>query len=1167
MRKIHLFALALGFALATAITGYAQGNAQLTGTVTDPTGAVVPNVTVTATNQATNVTYSTQTTGAGLYRFPALPVGTYAVEIKASGFRAVRVENIVLTAAQVVTEDIRLEVGAITETVTVEGAGVRLVNPEETKVSGLVDHTTITRLPLEIREPSAFVNLMPGTVDGATISSTIGTVSRGPSVHGTRSGMGNFTVDGFDNNDQGQGGRGGSGGSLGAPGAQVGISPEALQEFRVVTSNFEAEHGRGGGFVVENVLRSGTNDLHGSLFEYNRVQKLASQYWASNRAGLEDSLVRNQFGGSIGGPVKLPGYDGRNKTFWFTSVEFHRMRTSGPTSVTSVTPEFVNFVRSGAFADFHESNPAGFCNQFLSADPDDPNEYVFCPGAFNLSRTLGPMAAQLYDTYGLPVPVTDFTPVGGGLYTDGLIYPVNVYGTAYGSDSFLLNQGRMSVKFDHNASDNDRFSFTYLFDDLDQGGSFGGDYFNPAFPYDNPGRNQLAGLTYTRTFSPTVVNEARFGYLRDRADFPETNPPEPPSIGNFIDPFSSGFGLSSALPQYFTNNQFQVKDNISIVYGKHTFKAGGEYRRTRNGSTFGALKNGTFLYNDIESLLTDGAFGDESDIVLFGEPVFGGGLGIAAINPVTGTLPEFYRGFRANEIGIYVQDTWKAHPRLTINLGLRWEYQGPPHNFRPGIDSNFYLGTDLLPGAWRSTANPLCTADGQPFANPFFPCQSGQFRRVANGDFAIRDKNIWAKDTNNFAPRVGFAWDVKGDQKLVFRWGGGVFYDRIWNNLFENIRFNPPYFAFAGTGAFFDGTPVGPISMPGFFSFPINPSLFASSGAASPRHMDENLLMPYVQQGFAGIQYQLTNDMALHVSYHLTQGRKLTGLVDLNTFPGRTLTGTNPDTGLPYRSTRPNSAIGSDNSRTNAFRSVYHGMEATLIKRMSRGLQFQANYTWSKSIDDMSDAFSGKDSLRPSNPLNLALDRGRSDHDITHRFVTSFYYEIPAWRSNRIAGGWDVGGYVTVRTGTPFTIMSNVDSNRDGYFTDRAMFVGTGSPSDLIDNSVSPADGYLRTRDANDQPFFVTTPTDPSINNGLWIDGRLGRNILDSPGFWNVTTTVQKRFQITESAAFRFQANFFNMFNHPNFTRPSQLITSGSFGKSTNTFDPRVIQLALRFDF
>ena len=1127
-----------------AVPALAQGTGALTGTVVDPTGAVVPGATITATHLATNVATTTESTASGLYRFPSLAVGIYTVAVQMSGFRVTQVANVVLTVGQTVRRDVTLEVGTVAETVTVEAGGQQLIETESAELSGFIDANTINQVPLAVREPSVFVNLMPGVVDGNTISNAIGTVSRGAAVHGARSGTGNFTVDGFDNNDQGQGGRGGSGGSLGVPGAQVGISPEAIQEFRVVTSNFEAQHGRAGGFVANVTLKSGSNDIHGSAFLYNRVQKLAANSWASNQAGDEDQLVRNQFGGSVGGPIV------KDKTFFFSSIEIHRKRTQSPTTVTTVTPAFIEFVRSGQFAAFHESDPNGIC-MVENAAP--------CPGAFALSSALGPIVGGLVDQFGFPVPSSNFTNIGAGLLTGGIVYPVDVYGTGTGVSTDPLDQNRFSFKLDHIFSDSDRLSGTWLFDDQDAGGSFGGDYFNPAFPFTNPARFNLIGVNWTHTFSPSLIADLRMGYLRDVSDFPSLLDPEPPTVYTFVGPLTTSLGRTAGLPQFFTNNQFQYSGNITVIHGSHTIQTGGEYRRTRNGSAFEALKNGIFGFNDIESLLTDGAFGDESDLAILGAPTFGAGFVFGAINPQTGQLPEFYRGYRANEFGVYAQDTWKLSSRLTLNFGFRWDYQGPPHNFREGLDSNFFFGPPLPPDPTVQAGWTSCDASVDATDNPFFPCQSTTLQRVANGQFVQKDRNIWAKDTNNIAPRVGFAYDVLGTQKLVIRGGGGFFYDRIWNNLFENIRFNPPFHAFAGTGFFIDGTTVGPLSFPGMFSFPINPTLLFGTSAPSPRHMDENLLLPYIQQYYFGLQYEIAPDYAFHVTYTSTLGRKLTGLVDMNTFPGRTA--------LVGQATRPNTNIGSDNSRTNAFKSNYHGIEFQVLKRFTKGLQFQASYTYSKAIDEISDAFSGKDSLRPTNTFNIALDRGRADFDIAHSFVSSYYYELPFAKENRWLGGWSTSGIATIREGTPFSILCSCDSNADGHFSDRAFLVGGGDISSLINHDVSPADGYLTTTDSSGNDLFTATPLNPSLNLGAWIDGSLGKNILTGPGSINFDAQIAKRFSITETSSVQFQANFFNIFNHPNFLLPNSNITSGSFGSSTNTFGERVIQLALRIDF
>src|SRR2546423_10169948 len=290
MRKLFILAVVVVLSLAAKAV-YAQGNATLTGAVSDPNGAVVAGANVKATNIGTNVSYDTQTTAAGLYRFPTLPVGAYKITVEATGFKSAQVENVTLTVGQTVTRDIKLEIGAQTETVTVQSGGEQLAQPNESSVSSLLNRNVWENFPLENRDTNEFINILPGTVPDAFAGST-----RGAAVNGTRGGMGNFLVEGYDNNDQGQGGRGAL-----VSGGITSISPDAIEEYRVITNNYSAQYGKAGGFVTDTVLRSGTNEIHGSLFEYNRVQKLAANDFFSNKEGVKDSLVRNQFGGSIGG--------------------------------------------------------------------------------------------------------------------------------------------------------------------------------------------------------------------------------------------------------------------------------------------------------------------------------------------------------------------------------------------------------------------------------------------------------------------------------------------------------------------------------------------------------------------------------------------------------------------------------------------------------------------------------------------------------------------------------------------------------------------------------------------------------------------------------------------------------------------------------------------------
>jgi hypothetical protein len=316
----------------------------------------------------------------------------------------------------------------------------------------------------------------------------------------------------------------------------------------------------------------------------------------------------------------------------------------------------------------------------------------------------------------------------------------------------------------------------------------------------------------------------------------------------------------------------------------------------------------------------------------------------------------------------------------------------------------------------------------------------------------------------------------------------------------------------------------------------------------------------------------------LETNYISTLGRKLTGVVDINTFNGRTRGGSN-------RRVNPN--LAADNFRTNAFKSAYHGFQVGVRNRTMHGLQFNAHYTFAKAIDEISDAFNARLGLTPTNNFNIRLDRGRADFDITHRFVSHFTYEVPFFKDNRFLGGWVATGIVSLQSGVPFSIFhGGEDANADGAFTDRAVFIGSGALKDVIDNSVSPADGYfdatqfegMVTRAMRLGPAAACGPGNGVVvsNTQWWCDGTLGRNVLDGPGFANVDFGLHKKFRITEGSTLQFQANAFNLFNHPNFGLPNRNLASSQVGRSTATVAPgggpgssgaRIIQLALRFDF
>jgi hypothetical protein len=501
--------------------------------------------------------------------------------------------------------------------------------------------------------------------------------------------------------------------------------------------------------------------------------------------------------------------------------------------------------------------------------------------------------------------------------------------------------------------------------------------------------------------------------------------------------------------------------------------------------------------------------------------------------------------------------------RLTINAGVRWEYFGPPANFQQGIDANFYQGVPVL--------------QTNPGTNPFFPAStSPYYAGFATGSVQQRNHDLWNKDLNNFGPRFGFSYDALGNQKLVVRGGFGINYDRIFNNVFENIRFNPPFFAIGLIGADPVGVPVTNALASTLVSYPyVGTTTFFTGPKLTPslRAMDQNLVTPYYEQAHFGFQYQLGKDFVWESNYVGTFGHKLTDIEGRNTYDGKN------SAGVDHSLVNPN--YGSISFRTNCCDSNYHGFQSTLRKRFSSGLEFNGNYTFSKAMDDVSDAFTTKNagaSAYPTDSMNPKFDYGPADFNVKHRIVGSFVYDLPFGKSNRWIGGWNVSGIVAWQTGANFSVHnSGVDSNKDGQFNDRANYIGPGTIADSINHNGEAWRGYLNPS----QWAMLNTsalPCPASVNDGLWCEGKalgqMERNTLVGPGFFNTDFGVKKTFKITEKTALRFDANFFNIFNHPNFQTPDGNLADSTFGKSTSTFTntsdgggPRITQLAVRFDF
>ncbi len=1120
-----------------------SGFGELTGLVTDSSGAAVVGASLELIINSTGETRQTTSGSGGGYHFTAIPiVGKYTLKVSATGYQAFQANNIALSVGITSTQNVSLTLGNVQQTVIVQGVQEEQVQTDTATLSQLVDSEIWKSSPLETRDQNAFVTL----VAGASPDSGTG---RGAAVNGARTGTGNFLVEGVDNNDQGQGGAASSGNGANG-GAVTTISPDAIQEYRVLTHDPPAEYGRSGGFATDTVLKSGTNRWHGSAFEYNRIQALAANDYFSNAAGIQDHLVRNQFGGSFGGPIK------KDKTFFFASVEIHHLRSGSPITAPSITQDYLDFVSSGRFETFMESDPNGICVQFAGAP---------CPGAFVGSNHLGPIFQKLQaaEPYGYPIGTAQPTNVASGVVTGGLVYPVNINANATRTQDNLYNQNRGTFKLDHKLTDADQLSFTYAisqaYQDITLAGGAG--TFGP--PQSNVSGAQIFGATWTHTFSPSLINVFRAGYLRHVSNFDTPGVADVPSIFT-VDALDGSFGASAGLPQDFTENQFEYQDSLTKNLGAHTFKGGFQFIRTRNGSSFFNDVNGTIEQNGSEDLLTDGVFGEEADTVLFGGPTYGSFYEVgASIDPTTNQLPNVYRGYRANEFAAYFQDDWKATARLTFNLGLRWEYFGPPHNFQAGLDSNVYFGAPGVPAT---------------NGNPFFPTSSFA-GEVQGAQFIQKNSNIWNKDTNNFAPRFGVAYDLTGSGKAVIRAGYGMGFDRLYNNVYENIRFNAPHFNDNNIGALDNGVAAGPTYQPGIYSVPFTSNaLLAGFGAKpTPRHIDQNLVTAYYEQAHLGFQYQLAPGYVLETDYVGTFGRKLVGLEDINNYdgrtacvPGSTLQPACAANGFAngFPSSRITKVFNSDNFRSNKYNSNYNALQVSLRKGFGNGLQILANYTYSKAMDEVSDVFTQKGGLTgTTDVLNPALDYGPADFDLRNNFVLTLNYTTQWKKDNLFLGGWSVAPIITLQSGAPFNLIdTGHDPNRDGRLVDRPQFALNGSVKNALTHA-NPANGYLKTGSFVPVGIQYAPNSYECANGQLWCDSPLGRNVLTGPRNINADFGVLKHFKVLEAQTITFEANFFNLFNHPNFANPVGDINSGAFGLSQSDAGARVTQLALRYDF
>lgn len=1133
-----MFVFVVGLMAATVAWG--QATARLTGTVKDQSGAIVTGASVTLTNQGTNINQTTKTDGEGNYLFPLVDVGTYRLTVEHTGFKKNVQSGIILEVNQNGRLDVTLEVGQATETIEVTAA-VPQIDTSGAVLGKVEDERRLQDLPILDREAGT---LALGLLQAGVFEPDQDDGSGNPfSVSGQRSESMTFMLDGGDNTD-----------FLSNRIVENPIS-DAVKEFKILTNNYDAQYGRTSGGIVNQVIKSGSNQIHGDLFEFWRNDVLNANTFFLNAAGVpRSSFKRNLFGGSLGGPIK------KDKAFFFGSYQGSRRREGATPQVLQVLsgPE-----RTGNFA---ELCPAGF----------DPTTGA-CLDTTTGTQLVNPVTGANYPNNQVPV-----NPVIANYISKYLPSP-NIAGTNnfISSPVARIRQDQFVIKSDYNLSSRDTLSFVYLFDDLAdffplqvfKGASTGGNVPVGSASTDAT-RRQVGSLTWTHSFSGGWINQARFAANRRASLQSKPVDTTSPSTLGFTNVFPDDPG-GAAPPIIFTNSfnlgpspqgpttlhdaTFQWQDDVTFVHGKHEWKFGGDIRRVRNNFVFDFFNNGSFDFtfgNFTGNELADFVGGFWDNYFQFSKAIY---------------------GIRQSSYYEYVQDTWKVLPRLSLNLGLRYEYNTPqtdPHKnimgFAPGLQST------VFPNAPPDIAYA--------------------------GDPGVGGAGVVFPDRNNFAPRVGFAWDMLGNAKLVMRGGGGIFYDIEDGAL--NLQFGGQA-PFGDVVNFFpigySGSAVDPMKDP-FASFnpsaPTSPFPFHSVGTFFVPKIGfafvtfPHFRTPYSENFNYGFQYQLTPNTVVEAVYVGSLGRKLIQTEEVN-FPNPTIMqqqlaqfgAVNPDCARQTiidhiniaqctggNTTNPIDPSSSPTGATTLLTNMSNGLsdshefQLTIDKRFSHGFAVRTAYTLSKTIDTLS-GFRSR-SGQSTNPLDYRQDRGLADFDTPQRLVISGLWELPFGKSStgflkKAIQGWEVAAIAEFQAGNPFTFFSESNSSEQNNFLDRPDLNGKVTKFD-------PRKVQAFTSDCTGGSVTGNFYVDPTVFDcsgvPIFTFGTLGRNAIRGPGISNWDLSLMKRTSITERTKIEFRAEFFNAFNHTQFVNPSDK-ASGTFAQVTQTRDPRLGQLALKFIF
>jgi hypothetical protein len=1112
----------------TATTG------QIAGTVTDPSGAVVPGAKITLTNDA-GVSRDTTSDGTGHYVFPALPPGKYKMSIAAANFGAVKVSEVNVRITETATVDVPLKVLGTNESVEVT-AQPALVQAESATVGRVIDQSQIRQLPLPTRNFTQLLALTPGASGSLTNSSELGRGDAVISVNGNRSTSNSVVINGVDAGAVGTGATT----NLAVP------ATDAMQEFIVQTSLYDASTGRSTGGVIAAVTKSGTNAFHGNMYEFFRSDSLnANNFFLKKQGTARPDYERNQFGGTIGGPGV------KDRLWFFTSYQGTR-ETNGASLLNSLStinvPGNLGNDRSHATL------------QALSATW----------GAFGWVDAAAEkiLNAKLPNgNYLIPAVPTGLT---GCNTASGVTCAVTIPTTSkFTEDQFngnldfkATNSNTVSAKFfwANNPTTQGLYSFAGTQNALQ----------SPGAPTSVYLKNRVLSVGDTWILSPRMINDVKLGFNFITVD---SNPSEPLTATDFgmANPLGSlftgaptitifnnaDFGPSPLSANFSQNKTWTISDMVTWTHGKHNLKFGGEYKRQGVNLRFDAYTRGQLYYLDASPTLK--AWG-----------TFIGGLPTATI--IGSGDP--YRAISANDFAFFVQDDWRVSNRLTINLGMRWDAYGPFTE-----EKGRFVALDLT----KVTTTPI--AGGVAATAGLIQAGNGNLAGIPKGSEGLIDR-----DMNNFGPRIGFAFRpyAKSDS-LVIRGGYGVYYDRMNSRLFNSQVFNSPYYT---VGLSVVQSPLGflintadpffhvplpsnyPLNITNAAQYPYGglPAVMTRTGVLNALggagtttsyttaanvpttgiYPDiHNFVTPFVQQYNLGIQWEAKKNLLLDVSFVGASGQKLTRQRNMNQAATPGVNGPL----YPAFSTLSTAPLGTFAIQTSG-KSSYNSLQTALTKRYSNGLQLMASYTWSHSIDNYSGGAVNDLVALPGDTTKNYF--ASSDFDRTHRFVVSYVYDLPKFYKGgngavkRIVNNWEIAGITTAQTGTPFGIFDA------SFFKNVWGDLVTGRTLESAERSGSAMDRY--------GAYFDTTAFKAPSGVGNW--GSVPRNYFRGPGQINFDFSVVKFIPITETQKVEFRTEFFNIFNHTNLANPVNLVSSPNFGKIlTTSTGPRVIQFGFKYNF